>query len=190
MAKKKATTAPVWFKMYLDAGASVREVSSKTVGDVVKALYLLAEDENYEPELKSTPARMLYHQLSRGVTEAREDYIRSVKNGKKGNEIRWKKASPPDRAPIAPRSNPDHNIEGEPEPNQEPKPYPEGEREQEQKQEPNMLLTTGAINPEYLSFLSSLPTPPEVADAQRRYRDVMAMYRREEEQSALYDGEL
>ncbi len=189
MAKAKSSGRPVWFKIYTDTASSIQEVSSKTLGDVVKALFCLLEDENYEPELKSTPARMLFHQMRRGVEESKRDYERMVINGRRASKARWEKAASEDAGCI---QLPYHSIEALPyiEPEQKQEQYPDLKKEGEEEQEPPMLLEgTGEINPAFLEYITNLPMSPEIAEAHRRLDEIMKDSNYEED-PPLYYGNL
>jgi len=124
MANPRTKGKPFWFKLYMDDANLIRNSSPKAIADAMKALLCLMEDPGYDPAELSKPARMLFSQLRRGVDEATEEYRRSCEAGKRGNEIRWGKVSPPDGPPIHP----------------DPEPEPNPEQEQEQEQEQNQEL--------------------------------------------------
>lgn len=134
MANPKTKGKPFWFKLYMDDANLIRISGSKAIADAIKALLCLMEDPAYDAAGLSKPALMLYSQLRRGVDEATEEYKRASAAGKKGNEVRWGKASPPDRPPIY--------ADPEPEPYQYQEPYLEHEQDlyQERKEEQEPLV--------------------------------------------------
>lgn len=134
MARSNPTGRPVWFKIYTDMASAIMEAPNNVLGEVVRALFLLAEDETYTPTFKSIPARILFNQMRRGVDEAREDYRRIVENNRKASRARWDKAAAMD-APCMQDASGSMQPYAEPEPypeqEQKPEPYPERKEEQE-----------------------------------------------------------
>ena len=106
MSKAKRVT---WWKMFAHQRAAVEAVSDKAAGAGLKAAFRYFDGEDIPPGSLTPQAFTVFCVIRPYIDEARQDYERSVENGKKGAAGRWgdnTEAKGPHSPPIAPLSPP------------------------------------------------------------------------------------
>lgn len=99
MPKEKKVT---WWKMFSHQRAAVESVSDKAAGAGLKAAFRYFDGEDIPPGSLTQQAFTVFCVIRPYIDEARQDFEKSIENGKRGAETRWGKDSPP----IAPDGPP------------------------------------------------------------------------------------
>ncbi len=99
MPKEKRVT---WWKMFSHQRAAVESVSDKAAGAGLKAAFRYFDGEDIPSGSLTQQAFTVFCVIRPYIDEARQDFEKSVENGKRGAENRWGKNSPP----IAPLYSP------------------------------------------------------------------------------------
>jgi len=98
MAKEKKAT---WWKMFSHQRAAVESVSDRNAGAGLKAAFRYFDGEDIPAGSMTPQAFTVFCVIRPYIDEARQDFERSVKSGRKGAEARWGNDSPP-IAPLCP----------------------------------------------------------------------------------------